>query len=152
MIDSQFGVVLGTPTTLDLIVSNDNPSSAGPSVETGSKVMGFYLNVEASMTSGTALANLYIILFKNPGGNLTVPTPNAVGGNDNKKYVFHQEMRMMQKFDADVASNPRSIFNGVIVVPKLYQRNGTNDKIQLSTLSPGGNADVCVQCVYKEFR
>ncbi len=151
--DVQAGMTLGTILTDNLAIATDTPTlAASDSVETGCTINGIYLNVEASMTSGTALANFYMIIAKNPGGNITLPAPNVVGTNDNKRFVIHQEMRMMQIFDADVASNPRSIFNGVIVIPKGYRRFAPNDILQIALLSPGGNANVCIQCHYKEFR
>ncbi len=153
VIDLQAGMVLGTTNTVNLISTTDTPELASQAEnETGSKVNGIYLKVEISSTSGVALNNAYLLIFKNPGGNLTAPAPNAVGTSDNKKYCIHQEMIMLQKFDADVASNPRILFNGVIAIPRGYRRNGPNDLLQLLTLTPGGNADLCIQCHYKEFR
>ncbi len=35
------------------------------------------------------------------------------------------------------AGNPRTIFNGVIVIPRGYRRFGPNDELQLDLLSPG---------------
>ncbi len=153
VVDKQAGVALGVTDITNLINTFDNPTLAGSSdVMTGSKVHGFYLKVEVSATSGTALANVYMYIWKNPGGNLVSPAANAVGVSDNKKYVIHQEMIMLQKFDADVAANPRVLFNGVVRIPRGYQRNGPNDIIQLVVLPPGGNIDLCIQCHYKEFR
>ena len=62
-----------------------------------------------------------MLVFKNPGGNLTVPANNTVGSNDNKKYVIHQEMVMLEQ---SISGNPRTLFNGVIRIPRGYQRNG----------------------------
>ncbi len=153
VVDSQDGMVLGTVLTKSLIQTVDAPVLAQTDeVETGSKVNGIYLNVEATMTSGTALPNFYLMISKNPGGNITLPAPNVVGVSDNKRFVIHQEMRMMQGFDADIQSNPRSIFNGVVAIPKGYRRFAPDDRLQLALLSPGGNANVCFQCHYKEFR
>ncbi len=151
--DSQFGAALGVNVTRTLVQATDTPVLASPAqVITGAKVNGIYLKVEASTTSGTALANGYMYVWKNPGGNLNQPAANAVGIDDNKKYVIHQEMIMLQKFDADVAANPRVLFNGVIAIPRGYRRFGPNDELNVVVLFPGGNADVCLQCHYKEFR
>ncbi len=133
-----------------LIGSVDAPVlAASTQVETGSTVNGIYLRVEVTATSSAALANVYMLVGKNPGGNLVLPNPNAVGINDNKKYVIHQEMVMMQKQDG---SNPRTLFNGVIVIPRGYRRMAINDLLTMRVLAPGVNIDVCVQCHYKEFR
>ncbi len=86
---------------------------------------------------------------KNPGNNIVFSNPNAIGSDDNKRYVIHQEMVMLQKA---VNGNPRTIFNGVIAIPKGYRRNGPNDRLNLIIFTPGVNADFCFQAHYKEFR
>lgn len=150
MVDVQFALVAGTASVQTLLSTTDTPTLGSTnSVETGSKVNGIYLNVEAYARSSAALANVYMAIIKNPGGNLTNPAPNTVGSNDNKKYVIHQEMRMLQR---QTDGNPRSIFNGVIVIPRGYRRNGPNDLLNASFLAPGVAADICLQCHYKEFR
>ncbi len=150
VLDSQFGLPLGVPTNVLLANTTDTPTLAVPrDVETGSKINGFYLNVEAYATTAAALSNIYMILVKNPGGNIVLPAPNAVSIDDNKRFVIHQEMKMLQK---QVAGNPRTIFNGVIAIPRGYRRNAPGDKWQLNFLAPGVNCDVCVQSHFKEFR
>ncbi len=137
----------------DLIVAVDAPVLAQVNqVETGSKINGIYLHVEVSHTSGAGRPNMYMIIFKNPGNNLSQPVPNAVGGNDDKRFVIHQEMILMS---GDAGNGlPRPIFNGVIAIPKGYRRFGPNDKLQLvlRTGTAAVNADWCQQCHYKEFR
>ncbi len=118
-------------------------------METGSKVNGIYLNVEAYATSAGAISNIYLAVVKNPGGNIVEPTANLIGVSDNKRFVIHQEMKMMQQVDK---GNPRTIFNGVIVIPKGYRRNAPNDLLVLSLLTTGVTANFCFQCHYKEFR
>ncbi len=147
---SQFAGTAGTEDNLSLITANDNPVIANvKEVETGSIINGIYLKVEAVAVTAAALANYYIAIFKNPGGNLNPPPPNAVGSDDNKKFVIHQEMVMFQQ---QANSNPRTVFNGVIVIPRGYRRFGPNDTLNLLTLAPGVNTFQCVQCHYKEFR
>ncbi len=153
VIDKQAGVSLGSQNTTVLVQAIDTPTLADTdSVITGAAVNGIYLKVEVSATSGTALNNVYLAIMKNPGGNLTAPAINAVGASDNKKYIIHQEMIMLQKFDADVAANPRILFNGVVKIPRGYKRFAPNDSLLLLVLSPGANIDLCIQCHYKEFR
>ncbi len=118
-------------------------------VETGSTVNGIFLIVEINATTSGALANAYLSIFKNPGGNLTIPPPNLIGGNDNKKYVIHQEMVMLQQ---QSGSNPRTLFKGVIVIPRGYRRFAINDTLVISIVAPGVNLNVCFQCHYKEYR
>ncbi len=150
MFDSQQAATAGTQINFDLIKSVDAPVLANVSeCETGSTVNGIYLKVEINATSSAALANAYLFVFKNPGFNLTPPQGNVVGGNKNKKYVIHQEMVMLQQ---QTNSNPRTLFNGVIGIPRGYRRNGPLDRLTCHVLSPGVNLNVCVQCHYKEFQ
>ncbi len=150
VVDSQFGTTVGTQVDTDVIIAVDAPvvTSTGQ-VETASTVHGIYLKVEAYSRSDAALANYYLIVFKNPGGNLTIPTANAVGSNDNKKYVIHQEMVMLQRA---INGNPRVVFQGVIAIPRSYKRFGINDKLTIGVLSPGVVTDSCIEVIYKEFR
>ncbi len=150
VIDKQAGVVLDTPNFTILALSVDAPVLANvQEVETGSTINGIYLKVEVSADSSAALANAYMFVAKNPGGNLTFPKPNVVGGDDNKKYIIHQEMVMLQQV---TDGNPRTLFNGVIVIPRGYRRMAINDNIFLSVFAPGVNLNLCIQCHYKEFR
>ncbi len=150
VVDNQSGIALGVKTGIVLAIAKDAPVLANTTeVETGSKVNGIYLKVECYATSAAALANVYMGLFKNPGGNLTSPNPNVVGSSDNKKYFIHQEMVMLEQ---KVSGNPRTLFNGVIVIPRGYRRMGPNDELTLFIISPGVNINLCLQCHYKEFR
>ncbi len=150
VVDKQAGVVLGVQNLTTLIDTVDAPVLANrEEVETGSKVNGIYLKVEVSATTAAALANVYMYVAKNPGTNLTLPNANSVGASDNKRYVIHQEMVMIQKV---VADNPRILFNGVIAIPRGYRRFAPDDSLVLAVLSPGVNINLCLQCHYKEFR
>jgi len=142
--------VAGTKNEEYLIVSRDAPILANVSeVLTGSTVNAIYLKVEAVATSSAALPNFYLAVFKNPGDNLVFPNPNVIGSDDNKKYVIHQEMVMFQE---QTGSNPRTVFNGVIMIPKGYRRFGPGDSLKVSVLAPGVSTNYCLQCHYKEFR
>ncbi len=151
VVDRQFALAVATPQGQNLIKAVDAPVLANTAeVETGSTVNGIYLKVEATNTTATSgvLRNIYMIIYKNPGGNITAPTPNAVGADDNKRYVIHQEMVMMQ---SEANGNPRTLFNGVIVLPRGFRRFGPNDLLEAQFVSPGSANNMCLQCHYKEF-
>ncbi len=150
VVDTQGGSTVGANVFNDIIIASDTPDLAATTeVQTGSTVNGIYLKVEAYATSTAALANFYMIVYKDPGGNLAAISPNAVGGNDNKRYVIHQEMVMMEK---NTTGNPRTVFNGVIAIPRGYRRFGPNDVLKMVFLTPGVTSDWCFQAHYKEFR
>ncbi len=150
VVDVQLGLVLNTQSNQTLILSKDAPVLANTSeVQTGSTVNAIYLKVEAYATTAGALANLYMIITKNPGAEVVIPQPNLVGASDAKRFVIHQEMVMLEQ---SVNGNPRTVFNGVVVLPRGYRRFGPNDVLQLSLFAPGVNTSICFQCHYKEFR
>ncbi len=149
--DEQGALVGGTALNVFLVTTKDAPVLANTTeVITGCKIHGIYLVVEVVGTSSAALSNVYMIVFKNPGGSIGAgPAPNQVGSDDNKRFVIHQEMVMLQE---QTGSNPRTLFKGVIKIPRGYSRFGPNDLLTLRMLSPGNSVNYCVQAHYKEFR
>ncbi len=134
--------------------ATDTPTlGVSNSVETGAKINGFYIRFEVASNeaiSAGAIPNFYFILAKNIGGTLTLPAANAVGVYDNKRFVIHQEMTMIE--NKGQGSNARTVFNGVVVVPKGYRRMGPNDIWEIKTLCPALDTAQCLQVHYKEFR
>ncbi len=153
VVDNQGGLVAGTPVVVKLAETVDSPVLANVAeVATASRVNSVFLNVQVAATGTAALANVYLIVYKNPGNNIAagnIPNPNVVGSSDFKKMVFHQEMIMTEK---NTTAIPRTLFKGVLKVPKHFQRMGYDDEIVLYLFSPGVNFDYCVQCIYKEYR
>ncbi len=154
VIDSSATLGANTVLPINLITASDTPDLASAAqVETGAKVNGIYLRVEAASNEAIdlgAIPNFYMIVGKNPGGNITFPAGNIVGTNDNKRFIIHQEMSMIE--NKGQGSNARTIFNGVIVIPKGYRRFGPNDVLSVNLLCPALDTAVCIQCHYKEFR
>lgn len=150
VVDFQLGLVLAVQSNSTVINTVDNPILAtAPDVATNSFVKWIYLKVEAYATSSAALSNIYMILQKSPGANIVVTTPNAVGIDKDKRWVIHQEMVMLQQSDN---GNPRTLFAGVIKIPKKMQRMGFGDTFVVGILAPGVNCNVCIQAIYKEIR
>ncbi len=150
VIDQQLGLAVATESTIVLADAVDAPVLATTNqVQTGCTINGIYLKVEANAVTSAALANFYMFVAKNPGTNVNLPPPNAVGSDDNKRFVIHQEMIMFQQ---QSGSNPRTVFNGVIVIPRGMRRMAPDDNIVIVFLSPGVQTNICLQCHYKEFR
>ncbi len=153
VIDIQGGLVAGTQAVNDVISTVDAPVIANVTeCETGSRVNALFLNIQVAASGTAALANVYMMIYKNPGNNIAVgqvPSANAVGSSDFKKQVFHQEMIMTEKNTTAIS---RTLFKGVIMIPKLYRRMAPNDKIIIALFAPGVTFDFCFQAIYKEFR
>ncbi len=152
----DFSAALAGGTQIDNVLAGatDTPTlGVTSSVETGSKINGIYLRVEIGsneIASAGAVPQCYLAIVKNPGGNITEPGANVVGASDNKRFVIHQEMIMLE--NTGKGGNPRTLFNGVIAIPKGYRRFAPNDQLILSLLSPALDIVFCFQCHYKEFR
>ncbi len=143
-VNSNFGIASATDTPTLGVVN---------SVETGAKINGFYIRMEAASNEAIdlgAIPNFYMAVWKNTGGNLTAIVPNTVGSDDNKRFVIHQEMTMLE--NKGQGSNARTIFNGVVVIPKGMRRMGPNDQWKIQFICPALDTAVCVQVHYKEFR
>ncbi len=154
VVDSSATVAAGTALEFQIANATDTPTLAVTnSVETGAKINGFYIRVEVASNEAIdlgAIPNAYLMISKNPGGNVTMPAPNAVGASDNKRFVIHQEMSMIE--NKGQGSNARTLFNGVVVVPKGMRRMGPGDQWRCTVLCPALDTAQCVQFHFKEFR
>ncbi len=152
VVDGQGGIAAAGTSSTNVIQTVDVPILANVTeVETGSKVNGIYIHLEAVRvgTASGVVANVYMSIMKSPGGSIAVIAGNVVGADVDKRYVIHQEMIMLQQVDN---SNPRTVFNGVVVIPRGYRRFGPNDKLIISIFTPGVAINFCWQAHYKEFR
>ncbi len=154
VLDFQTAIPVNLQLTQVIATVVDNPALANTAqVNVGSHIYGVFCSVEAvcSETSTTATPNMYFMLYKDPGDNLTMPNANTVGADDNKRYVLHQEMVMLNALDG---GSPRSVFKGVVKIPKGLSRMGPGDaiKVQLFIPSTGVAVNSCAQYHYKEFQ
>ncbi len=151
IVDKQGGLIAGTQVEEDVIVAVDSTvSTSNPfHVEKGCTVSSIFLNVQVSTTSSAALANVYMVVMKSPGDNINVPQGNAVGVSDERRFVIHQEMIMLERASLGI---PRTLFKGVLRIPRGYKRFGIKDQLIIALLAPGVAMDYCIQVIYKEFK
>ncbi len=137
-----------------LIQSVDAPVIATPQQnETGSKVNGIYLRVEVGsndVADPGIIPQVYLSVFKKPANLITTPSISIMGQSPLKKYSIHQEMVMLE--NTGQGGNSKTLFNGVVKIPKGYIRNGPDDRLVVVLLSPQLDISFCIQCHYKEFR
>ncbi len=152
-------VPAGVVTEMPIADAVDDPAQGSPNqVATGSRISSFYVRVEVIHNSGTWVTQprMYMIVMKNPGNNLATPFPAGVGTTDLRKFVIHQEMIMVTGIAADDNSFPRTMFVGVIKLPRGYQRFGYDDNLSLAFSLPlaatTATVSVCIQAIYKEYR
>ncbi len=153
VVDTSFSMAANTQIDTQVCDAVATPSlTITRQTTVGAKVSSIYLRVEAAVDIriAGAIPNFYLIVFKNPGTNLTVPSAASVGTSDVKKYVIHQEMVMLD--NSSDAPTPRTIFNGPLKIPRGYQRQGNDDSLQIGVFCPSLSSKVCIQCIYKEYR
>jgi len=151
------GLVTNVVSISDVIVGADNPTLANVAqVETASTVSAIFLNVQVYRVAvSSGVARFYFIVWKNPGGALITPNPSATGSDADKRHIIHQEMIVLNNSPpVDGQTFPRTMFKGVIRIPRNLKRFGINDKLSVAFITPDstGTANFCLQCIYKEFR
>ncbi len=161
IVDASGVVSAGAKSTVDLSFAQEVKTTGQSNrVQVGCRVSSLFLSVElAGSNAYGGVARVYMGVAKNPGGNLIFPNLDSIGVSDNRKFYIHQEMLMVTRQATSGAGGdwrfPRTIFHGVIRVPRQYQRQGMNDKIVLELQNANaeatGSSDWCVQCIYKEY-
>ncbi len=152
VVDIQAGIILAVQQIFDIVATVETPryETAAAECGIGSHVKSIFLNIQVAASTTAALANIYMYCFGNPGANIgAVPNANVVGTSDFRKMVFHQEMIMTEK---NTTAFPRTLFRGVIKIPRKFARLGVKDKISIAFFAPGVNFDICFQCIYKEIK
>lgn len=152
IVDTNGLIITSAVSTTDVSVAVDAPVVNSNQVHVGSSVKWFFLSVE--VVGDTSFANaprVYMYVVKNPSNELTLPSPGVVGTSSVRKFIFHQEMKMV----GNTTAFPRTMFKGVIRVPKRYQRQGIEDKLQVilghDSGESSGRTSFCIQAIYKEF-
>ncbi len=102
----------------------------------GCVIKAFYLSFDSCGLGGTGVVNnIDVYIIKNPGNNLTDPSPNAVGTSNEKKYIFRQWHAMiMRNQDGNVPYH----WEGWIKIPRRYQRMGTDDVLKIVAQNTSG--------------
>ena len=123
-------------------------------INQGSVVKSMYMRIEVLATGlFNGVPRVYMAVQKNPGNAHSTTNPNDVGVNDLKRFIIHQEMTMVG--EVGDSPFPRTMFQGVIKLPRGYQRFGYNDRLTVQfSLDAGettGVVNVCGQFIYKEF-
>ncbi len=151
IVDVQGGLVATAQQIVTLADAKDvSPVLAdNDKVAVGSTINSIFCNIQVAASSTAALANVYAAFFKNPGNNVVLPDANVIGVSDTMKLFFHQEMIMTEK---NTTAFPRTLFKGVLRIPRHMRRMGHDDKLGVLMFSPGVNFDFCIQCIYKEYR
>lgn len=155
VVDVATSTVTAVVSSIPLADATQTAPPANPAdVNNGSSIGSIFLRVEVLSTGTfTTVPRIYMAVQKSPGNSIPVVDPNNVGTSDNRRFVIHQEMIMVAEGDSAI---PRTMFQGVIRIPPRLKRFGIDDRLVVSFQHGTGETtaitNVCVQCIYKEFR
>ncbi len=148
------GIVAATKTELDIAIAVDAAANASAAqVTRGCKIFKIWVEfwVEATENITLGVTNSFDGYFiKNPGDNLTTPTPGTQGTSNEKKFIFKTWKGLL----TPVRTNGGPYYNwkGWVKIPRVYQRMGADDTITFVVISTGTNMLVCSQFIYKWFK
>ncbi len=86
--------------------------------------------------------------MKNPGANLTTPTPRTEGSSNEKKFIIKTWNYMTMR---NQDGNPPYHFEGWLKIPQRYQRMGAADQWVIVTVCTNAAAHFTLQAIYKWF-
>ncbi len=117
----------------------------------GCVIKALWISFDVCGLAGTGvLANFFAYLVKNPGDNLTLPTPGSEGGSNEKKFIVKEWSAMvMRNQDGNVPYH----WEDWVKLPRRYYRMGTDDSWSLQLAMTGATTGhFRVQSIYKWFR
>ncbi len=146
------GSAAGTKTTRDIAVAVDAAALlSADQVTRGCKIHKIWIEfwVYASEEITVATTNSFdAYLIKNQGNNLTPPTPGTQGTSNEKRFIFKTWKGLI---GARTHGCYPYNFRGWVKIPKVYQRMGADDQLEMVFISTGTNSIVCSQFIYKWY-
>ncbi len=150
VLDNSASVGTGTATMLIAKAVNSPLSTVATDTSNGCVIKALWLSFDVCGLAGSGtLHRTALYLAKNPGDNLTLPGPFAVGSSNEKKFVFRQWQFMTMR---NQEGNSPNHWEGWIKIPKRYQRMGTDDTLGLTFSCSVSAGHLSVQSIYKWYR
>jgi len=145
-------VATGANTTSQITQVVDSPLTANQTnISKGSKVFRVWLELSYTLTAvvvdGTSTA-MDIYMWKNPGNNLTAPNPGTQGSSNEKKFIFKTWKGLVGARSQGVGPY---FWKGWIKIPKTYQRQGVDDRMEIISRATGVAGVICIQAIYKYY-
>ncbi len=145
--------ITNASSVIDIAVATDNPDPSTSEVDCsqGSIIKAIWFSVDFCGTGASGTNNaVAAYVFKNPGNNLTPPTPSTEGLSNEKKFIFKQWSAMIMATSDGVSSVH---WEGWLKIPKRYQRMGLDDKLQfvVADIVSGLTGHSVVNFIYKYY-
>jgi len=126
--------MLGTVQNTILAKAVTSPAPTNQTdVSHGCIIKAIFVSLDLCGLGGTGvLNNASAYLMKNPGNNLTPPSPFSQGTSNEKKFIIKSWHAMIMRIQD--GPNPYH-WEGWIKIPKRYQRMGTDDIWQVAFIN-----------------
>ena len=159
VVDTNGGISAAAVSTTDVMQAVDGPQYliSPQQINTGANMKWIFLNVQVIQeVAAGGIDNIYLAVYKNVGNNTALAVNlDSIGTSDRKRFVIHQEMVMTGTALTAASAVPKTLFKGVIRIPKSLQRFGLEDRLQVLISHRTGEAtqvtNFCLQCIYKEL-
>lgn len=152
IVDAVFFIVAGGVTTdIDIATAvNDYTGTVG-TVPTGATVNGFYLETSTSNVDNIVGRTDWYICKRNSGlATSFFPVPGATGGNDRRKFIFHESKGIGQG-TATTGGGQTTRMREFIKIPRSFRRFGESD-VWTIRVGSSENYSFCLKCIYKVYR
>ncbi len=140
-----------TKTNLTLISAVDSALLAATTdIERSSTVNNVWISLDICGLAATGvLQSTTVYLMKNPGTNLTPPTPRTEGSSNEKKFIFKTWNYMTMR---NQDGNPPYHWEGWVKIPKQYRRFGAADLLQMIVATTTSVGHLSVNAIYKWYK
>ncbi len=128
----------------------DNPATTvNNDVKNGCIIKAIWLSLDfCGLAASGVEQTTGVYLFKNPGANLTPPSPFNVGTSNEKKFVIKEWSQMTMR---NQDGNPPYHWEGWIKIPKRYHRMGTDDLWQIVFQTDTAAGHIKTAFIYKYY-
>ncbi len=154
-IKNQVIVASGTTGTIATFTVAKAVTAPSPTVNSdvshGCVIKAIWLSVDGcGLATAGVLNNMNFYLMKNPGANLTPPSPIAWGTSNEKKFIIKSwKFMIMRNQDGNTPFH----WEGWVPIPKRYYRMGTDDIWQINVINTASvTGHFSFEAIYKWYR
>ncbi len=149
IVDASGAMVANTNVIQAVIVGTEDWTGVVNTVPVSAHVSSFYLYIK--MLAGAdqiSSSDLYVWCKRNVQSvSSDFPNPGSTGGSEFRNQIIHEQKAILTNQD----SGDAMVFEGVIRIPKIYQRIRDGDEIGVSLRQPSAG-HFCIKAIYKFYR
>ncbi len=154
VIDALGATVASTVSEIPLADASSGPAwvdAGDSSVPIGCTISSIFLSVFVYLDEAVGVSTPIVDWYfaKEPGNAFTMPEPGLTGGNENRRWIMHEEKGLAP--DVGNGGTPM-VFKGVLRIPRGRQRMGKDDRLSIHLLTENHKAWFCIKAIYKFYQ